>query len=240
MSNGAPTFVHPPSEQYLEAIFNLEEEGREVIQARLAERVGHSAPTVSEVVHRLREAGYIEVTGRSISLTTTGQKLATSVIRKHRLAERLLTDIIGLPWHKVHAEADRWEHVISDDVEARLVEVLGNPATCPHGNPIPGSGVKPEPALVLTDARVGDRVRLARVTELVEFDMEALVYLDEHGFVPGSEAVVVAQGPDGTLVLQVGDGTVVLGAPLAGQLYVATVAAQDDEGRLLARGGGRP
>lgn len=240
MSKGAPTFVHPPSEQYLEAIFNLEEEGREVIQARLAERVGHSAPTVSEVVHRLREAGYIEVTGRSISLTTTGQKLATSVIRKHRLAERLLTDIIGLPWHKVHAEADRWEHVISDDVEARLVEVLGNPATCPHGNPIPGSGVKPEPALVLTDARVGDRVRLARVTELVEFDMEALVYLDEHGFVPGSEAVVVAQGPDGTLVLQVGDGTVVLGAPLAGQLYVATVAAQDDEARLLARGGGRP
>ncbi len=83
-------------------------------------------------------------------------------------------------------------------------------------------------------------MRLARVTELVEFDMEALVYLDEHGFVPGSEAVVVAQGPDGTLVLQVGDGTVVLGAPLAGQLYVATVAAQDDEGRLLARGGGRP
>ncbi len=240
MSNGAPTFVHPPSEQYLEAIFNLEEEGREVIQARLAERVGHSAPTVSEVVHRLRDAGYIEVTGRSISLTTTGQELATSVIRKHRLAERLLTDIIGLPWHKVHAEADRWEHVISDDVEARLVEVLGNPATCPHGNPIPGSGVKPEPALVLTDARVGDRVRLARVTELVEFDMEALVYLDEHGFVPGSEAVVVAQGPDGTLVLQVGDGTVVLGAPLAGQLYVATVAAHDDEARLLARGGGRP
>jgi DtxR family transcriptional regulator, Mn-dependent transcriptional regulator len=240
VSNGAPTFVHPPSEQYLEAIFNLEEEGREVIQARLAERVGHSAPTVSEVVHRLREAGYIEVTGRSISLTSTGQELATSVIRKHRLAERLLTDVIGLPWHKVHAEADRWEHVISDEVEARLVEVLGNPATCPHGNPIPGSGVKPEPALVLTDVRVGDRVRLARVTELVEFDMEALVYLDEHGFVPGSEAVVVAQGPDGTLVLQVGDGTVVLGAPLAGQLYVATVAAQDDESRLLARGGGRP
>jgi DtxR family transcriptional regulator, iron-dependent repressor len=239
VSNGAPTFVHPPSEQYLEAIFNLEEEGREVIQARLAERVGHSAPTVSEVVHRLREAGYIEVTGRSISLTTTGQKLATSVIRKHRLAERLLTDIIGLPWHKVHAEADRWEHVISDEVEARLVEVLGNPATCPHGNPIPGSGVKPEPALVLTDARVGDRVRLARVTELVEFDMEALVYLDQHGFVPGSEAVVVAQGPDGTLVLQVADGTVVLGALLAGQLYVATVAAQEDEARLLARGGER-
>jgi DtxR family Mn-dependent transcriptional regulator len=228
VSIGAPAGVHPPSEQYLEAIFNLEEEGSQVIQARLAERVGHSAPTVSEMVHRLREAGYIEVTGRSISLTASGRKLATSVIRKHRLAERLLTDILGLPWHKVHAEADRWEHVISDDVEERLVEVLGNPSTCPHGNPIPGSGVKPEPATVLADAQVGDRVRLARVTELVEFDLEALVYLDEHGFVPGSEAVVAAQGPDGTLVLEVGGVTVVLGAPLAGQLYVATIGTSDD------------
>jgi DtxR family Mn-dependent transcriptional regulator len=225
VSNGAPAGVHPPSEQYLEAIFNLEEEGSQVIQARLAERVGHSAPTVSEMVHRLREAGYVEVTGRSISLTESGRQLATSVIRKHRLAERLLTDILGLPWHKVHAEADRWEHVISDDVEARLVEVLGNPSTCPHGNPIPGSGAKPEPATVLADSQVGDRVRLARVTELVEFDLEALIYLDEHGFVPGCEAVVAAQGPDGTLVLDVGAVTVVLGAPLAGQLYVATIAA---------------
>ncbi len=223
VSNSAPAGVHPPSEQYLEAIFNLEEEGSQVIQARLAERVGHSAPTVSEMVHRLRESGYIEVTGRSISLTSTGRKLATSVIRKHRLAERLLTDIIGLPWHKVHAEADRWEHVISDDVEERLVEVLGNPSTCPHGNPIPGSGTKPEPATVLAKAQVGDRVRLSRVTELVEFDLEALTYLDKHGFVPGCEAVVAAQGPDGTMVLEVGAGTVVLGAPLAGQLYVATL-----------------
>jgi DtxR family transcriptional regulator, Mn-dependent transcriptional regulator len=242
VSSGAPAGVHPPSEQYLEAIFNLEEEGNQVIQARLAEWVGHSAPTVSEMVHRLREAGYIEVTGRSISLTPAGRKLATSVIRKHMLAERLLTDILGLPWHKVHAEADRWEHVISDDVEARLVEVLGNPSTCPHGNPIPGSGVKPEPATVLADARVGDHVRLARVTEIVEFDLDALVYLDEHGFVPGSEAVVADKGPDGTLVLEAGAGTVVLGTPLASQLYVAQVedgdqrpgASTDDSGQRPA------
>jgi DtxR family transcriptional regulator, Mn-dependent transcriptional regulator len=219
----SPPGVHPPSEQYLEAIFNLEEEGSQVIQARLAERVGHSAPTVSEMVHRLKEAGYVEVAGRSISLTSAGRQLATSVIRKHRLAERLLTDILGLPWHKVHAEADRWEHVISDDVEARLVEVLGNPATCPHGNPIPGSGAKPEPATVLAEAQQGDHVRLSRVTELVEFDLESLVYLDEHGFVPGTEAVVAARAPDGALVLEVAGGTVVLGAPLARQLYVAPV-----------------
>jgi DtxR family Mn-dependent transcriptional regulator len=213
--------VHPPNEQYLEAIFNLEEEGNQVIQARLAERVGHSAPTVSEMVHRLREEGFIEVQGRSLSLTGTGRELATSVIRKHRLAERLLTDVIGLPWHKVHAEADRWEHVISDEVEARLVEVLGNPATCPHGNPIPGSGAQPEPVTVLAEAKAGDRVRLSRMMELVEFDIAALVYLEQHGFMPGSQATVAARGPDGSLVLEVGGTTLVLGASLAALLFVA-------------------
>jgi DtxR family Mn-dependent transcriptional regulator len=214
--------AHPPNEQYLEAIFNLEEEGNQVIQARLAERVGHSAPTVSEMVHRLREEGYIEVRGRSLSLTPAGRQLATSVIRKHRLAERLLTDVIGLPWHKVHAEADRWEHVISDEVEDRLVEILGNPSTCPHGNPIPGSGVQPEPVTVLAKAKVGDRVRLSRMMELVEFDIDALVYLHQHGFIPGCQATVVARGPDGSLVLQVGEDSVVLGASLAALLYVAS------------------
>ena len=212
--------VHPPNEQYLEAIYNLEEEGNQVIQARLAERVGHSAPTVSEMVHRLKEAGYVKVEGRALGLTPTGRVLATSVIRKHRLAERLLTDVIGLPWHKAHEEADRWEHVISDEVEARLVEILGNPATCPHGGPIPGSGFQPEPTTFLAGANVGDRVRLARVMELVEFDMEALIYLEEHNFTPGQEATVAAQGPDGSLVLEVGDQTVVLGASLAKLLCV--------------------
>ena len=191
------TGAHPPNEQYLEAIFNLEEEGSQVIQARLAERVGHSAPTVSEMVHRLREDGFVEVRGRSLSLTPSGRRLATSVIRKHRLAERLLTDIIGLPWHKVHAEADRWEHVISDEVEARLVEILGNPPTCPHGNPIPGSGAQAEPATVLAKAKVGDRVRLSRMMELVEFDLNALVYLEQHNFIPGCRATVVARGRTG-------------------------------------------
>src|ERR1700722_17199498 len=201
-SNAAAPGVHPPNEQYLEGILYLEEEGSQVIQARLAEHVGHSAPTVSEMVHRLKEAGYIEVKGRSISLTDSGRKLATSVIRKHRLAERLLTDVIGPPWHKVHAEADRWEHVISDDVEARLVEILGNPSTCPHGNFIPRSGRAPVPSTVLSEARVGQQVRLARIAEIVELDMDALIYLEEHSFIPGCEATVTAQGPDGRLLLE--------------------------------------
>lgn len=224
-----PPGFHPPNEQYLEAIFNLEEEGNQVIQARLAERVGHTAPTVSEMVHRLRESGYIDVNGRSLSLTDTGRQLAVGVIRKHRLAERLLTDVIGLPWHKVHAEADRWEHVISDDVEQRLVEILGNPATCPHGNPIPGSGVPPVPATSLAEAEVGQRVRLVRVTEQVEFDLAALTYLEEQAFTPGREATVVVKAPDGAMVLQTTEGQLVLGADLTHQLYIHPAATLVDQ-----------
>lgn len=185
--------VHPPTEQYIEAISNLMDEGAQVIQARLAERVGHSAPTVSEMVHRLRDAGLIEVNGHTLTLTSSGRELATSVVRKHRLAERLLADVIGLPWHLVYAEADRWEHVISDEVEALMVELLGNPTTCPHGYPIPGSDFQPVPTTLLADASVGDRVRLNRVMELVNFDREALVYLEERHFLPGCEATVTAR-----------------------------------------------
>jgi len=232
-ANGDRPGVHPPNEQYLEAIFNLEEEGSQVIQARLAERVGHSAPTVSEMVHRLREAGYIEVEGRELTLTGAGRDLATSVIRKHRLVERLLTDVIGLPWHKVHAEADRWEHVISDEVEARLVEVLGNPATCPHGNPVPGSGHAVLQARALSASSLGDRIRLERVSELVEIDTEALVYLEQHGFMPGREATVTARGPDGTIVLDTGGSSVVLGPSLAKLLYVTAVLAPGPQLELV-------
>lgn len=214
--NGERHGLHPPIEQYLETVFYLEEEGAMAIQARLAERLGHSAPTVSEMVHRLQEEGYIEIEGRSINMTSLGRQVATSVIRKHRLAERLLTDVIGLPWHKVHDEADRWEHVISDDVEQRLVEVLGNPATCPHGNPIPGSGHRVDPGAPLADARRGERVKLCRVSEQVELDRDTLVYLERHRFLPGSEATVVGRGPDGTLALEVLEALGVpeaLGAP---------------------------
>ena len=132
---------HPPLEEYLEAIAELEEEGIAVIQARLAERLEHTPASVSEMIHRLRDEGYINIDGRAITLTDDGRSRAESVVRKHRLAERLLTDIIGLPWSQVHLEACRWEHVISDQVEERLVALLGNPTTCPHGNPIPGTPV---------------------------------------------------------------------------------------------------
>src|SRR5688572_22209668 len=125
MSDG----FHPPLEEYLEAIHELEEEGTQVIQARLAERLGHSPPSVSEMVKRLAADGFVSVHNRSVTLTAKGRTRAESVVRKHRLAERLLTDIIGLEWHKAHVEACRWEHVISDEVEARLVVLLDHPTT---------------------------------------------------------------------------------------------------------------
>jgi DtxR family Mn-dependent transcriptional regulator len=213
---------HPPLEEYLEAIHELAEEGTQVIQARLAERVGHSAPAVSEMIRRLKSEGYLTVEDRAVHLTAKGQKRAASVVRKHRLAERLLTDIIGLPWHKAHLEACRWEHVISDEVEDRLVELLGNPETCPHGNPIPGSGGRiPSNLVALSSRHGGDEIRLERVTEQVEIDLDALAYLSEAGFIPGADARVAARGPDGTLTIELGEHTIALGPALADQLFVS-------------------
>jgi DtxR family Mn-dependent transcriptional regulator len=214
---------HPPLEEYLEAIWELEEEGAQVIQARLAEHLGHSAPSVSEMVRRLRADGYVAAKGRILTLTETGRQRAESVVRKHRIAERFLTDIVGLPWHKTHIEACRWEHVISDEVEERLVALLSNPATCPHGNPIPGAGGPERDLHALAETQPGDKVRLERVTEQVEVDLDALIYLDSHGFIPGVAAEVRSRAPDGTLTLDMGDGTIALGPTLARQLYVARV-----------------
>jgi DtxR family transcriptional regulator, Mn-dependent transcriptional regulator len=212
---------HPPLEEYLEAIHELEEEGTVCIQARLAERVGHSAPSVSEMVRRLRLDGYVVVEDRAVMLTEKGRTRAESVVRKHRLAERLLTDVIGLPWHKAHVEACRWEHVISDEVEERLVELLNHPTTCPHGNPIPGTDGHRQELVALAGAEPGDQVRLERVTEQVEIDMESLTYLSVHGFVTGADALVRAKAPDGTLTLEVGAEMIALGPALASQLFVA-------------------
>src|ERR1700741_708314 len=149
---------HDTTEEYLEAILEIEEEGIVPIRARLVERLGLSAPAVSETVNRLVDHGYAELLDdRSLRLTDKGRQVATSIVRRHRLAERLLVDVIGLEWEKVHKEADRWEHAISADVEEKLVALLGDPATCPHGNPIPGSAHTPDTlrALPLTQSAPG-------------------------------------------------------------------------------------
>ncbi len=202
----------------------LAEEGVPVIQARIAERLGRSAPSVSEMLDRLIEDGYVTRDGRRLSLTASGRALAEKVVRKHRLAERLLVDVIGLEWHKVHREAGRWEHVISDDVEERLVELLGDPATCPHGNPIPGShsaapAVETRP---LAEVGVGERVRLLRVSEEVELNLGSLTLLDEGGFIPGAVARVGGRDTDGTVEVTVegGDEALRVSRDLSDRLFV--------------------
>jgi DtxR family Mn-dependent transcriptional regulator len=212
---------HPPVEEYLETIFALEEEGIPVIQARLAERLGKAAPSVSEMLDRLEGDGLITRSARQITMTEKGAALAEGVVRKHRLAERLLVDVIGLDWDKAHVEAGRWEHVISDDVEERLVVLLGNPTTCPHGNPIPG--VEPDgPAQRrLAEAQPGERIRLERITESVEHDAASLSYLGDHGLTPGTTARIEERAPDGTLTLAVDGETVALGPAITRRMYVA-------------------
>jgi DtxR family transcriptional regulator, Mn-dependent transcriptional regulator len=220
----APQEFHPPVEEYLETMLSLVEEGIPVIQARIAERLGRAAPSVSEMLERLIDDGYVSRHGRRLDLTGSGRALAEKVVRKHRLAERLLVDVIGLEWHKVHREAGRWEHVISDDVEARLIELLGDPATCPHGNPIPGSGSVSAPVRTrpLTEVGSGERVRLVRISEEVELNLGSLTLLGEGGFIPGVVAQVGGRDEEGNLEVRVegGDEILHLSTRLTDRLFV--------------------
>ncbi len=217
---------HPPLEEYLEAVLALEEEGVAVIQARLVERLGLSAQSVSEMVQRLVAEGYLCRAGRGLELSGAGRRRAESVVRRHRLAERLLVDVLGIDWHLAHAEAGRWEHVISDEVERRLEEVLGHPTTCPHGNPIPGAGADLASQRPMSDSSPGETIRLARITERVETDAEALQLLHGLGLQPGSEATVRDRRPDGSVTLLLdgdADRVVQLSGPLCRRLYVVEV-----------------
>ena len=202
---------HDTTEEYLEAILEIEEEGTIPIRARLVERLGLSAPAVSETVNRLVDHGYAQLLDdRSLRLTDKGRKVATSIVRRHRLAERLLVDVIGLEWEKVHKEADRWEHAISADVEEKLVRLLGDPATCPHGNPIPGSSHKVEgPASVPLSQMQPGPVVVRRISEKVEIDEDAIAFLAGAELTPGSNAEVVGTSADGVRVKSAtGDQTV--------------------------------
>lgn len=222
MSDG----FHPPLEEYLETVLALEEEDVPVIQARLVERLGHTPQAVSEMIRRLGDEGYVARSGRGLALTEKGRTRAESVVRKHRLAERFLVDIVKLPWDKAHDEAGRWEHVISDDVEERFNELLGYPTTCPHGNPIPGTKRDPAPQIPMTEIGEGAEVTLARITEQLEVDHQALRYLSNHGFIPGCRAKVRSRAPDGTLTLELTANsestTVAIGPRMGRQLYVTT------------------
>ncbi len=204
------------TEMYLRTIFELEEEGIVPLRARIAERLSQSGPTVSQTVARMERDGLVKVEGdRHLELTPTGRTLAVRVMRKHRLAECLLVDVIGLPWEQVHVEACRWEHVMSEEVERRLITLLDMPLTCPHGNPIPGLSelgadaavAESEPLALMTEVAtaVGMPVVVQRISEQVQGDPELMRKLKQFGIQPGRE-VTLAAGDDGIRVTS-GDET---------------------------------
>jgi DtxR family Mn-dependent transcriptional regulator len=216
----APEY-HPAFEEYCEAIFELNEDDVDVIQARIAERLEVSRPAVSEMIRKLETEGLVEVDGR-IALTTDGQALAESVVRRHRLAERFLTDILGLSWAEAHKEAGKWEHVISDSVEVAMDRVLGEPTTCPHGNPIPGTNYTAPDADPLVDVPVGTSFTVRRIPEELEFAPGMLEFLEEADILPGRTGVVTASSPDGTTTVEVGGAHIGIGAFAAARILVTT------------------
>ncbi|MEG3614339.1 metal-dependent transcriptional regulator [Isoptericola haloaureus] len=224
------------TEMYLKTIYELGEEGITPLRARIAERLGHSGPTVSQTVARMERDGLVVVTGdRHLELTADGQEKAVRVMRKHRLAERLLTDVIKLDWPQVHNEACRWEHVMSDLVERRLVTLLDHPHHDPYGNPIPGlselgeqyeempflEGVQSLPLFLQGASDDGAAVVLQRIAEPVQVDDEFLERLSDAGLLPGVSIEVERAGDDYVVRTADGDGALELPEDLAKHLFVA-------------------
>lgn len=209
--------------QYCEAIFELAEDDVEVIQARVAERLGVSRPAVSEMMKRLDADGFIELRGNVIQLTERGSTFAELVVRRHRLAERMLTDILGLSWAEAHAEAGRWENVISPAVERAINRILGDPTTCPHGNPIPGSDYRPPETVLLATIRPGDRFQVSRIPEELEFTPGLLQYLEDASVTPGRHGSVTACSPDGTVTVCIDDQHIGIGQYAASRIMVAVL-----------------
>lgn len=209
------------TEEYLAAIYELEEEGVRVVQARIAARLGLSRASVSEQVARLGRMKLVRVEGRTIALTEHGRTIAEDTVRRHRMAERFLTDVLKMPWHKAHDEASRFQGAISEEVERRITALLGGPATCPHGNPIPGTGARTRRDLKpLNQFAPGKTVVLERMTEDVELHTDALWYFERNGLVPGARLRVTEVSPDGTMSLEVGRRRPSLGPKLADNLWV--------------------
>jgi DtxR family Mn-dependent transcriptional regulator len=208
-------------------------EGDVVIGARLAEKFRVAPPTVTEMLKRLVGAGYITMDPRRhITLTPAGVELAEAVLRRHRLTERFLVDMLGMQWHQVHEEALRLEHHISGAVEARVVMALDHPTTCPHGNPIPGyvpnarHYLADHGALRLRDSAPGRVLEILCVSEVVEDEEELISYLHERGLTPGTRLMLVGAAPDkGTVELRVGDRSVTVPERVAYALWVVPQAS---------------
>ncbi|WP_139417835.1 metal-dependent transcriptional regulator [Agromyces laixinhei] len=222
------------TEMYLRTILDLEEENIVPLRARISERLGHSGPTVSQTVARMERDGLVVVSGdRHLELTPDGRSKAVHVMRKHRLAERLLSDVIGLEWEFVHDEACRWEHVMSEQVERRLIEILGSPRESPYGNPIPGLeelGLLPSDPFMSGVVNLVEAVDASeepirgvvrRLGEPMQFDPELLAQMRQAGVMPGAAATFRRVG--GYVLVEVDgvDGGLELPSEVAGHLFIA-------------------
>ncbi|MDT0213186.1 metal-dependent transcriptional regulator [Rothia sp. ARF10] len=225
------------TEMYLRTVFELEEEGITPLRARIAERLGHSGPTVSQTVARMERDGLLSVAGdRHIELSEEGRRLATRVMRKHRIAERLLVDVIGLEWEYVHDEACRWEHVMSDRVERKILALLADHAESPYGNPIPGLEEFGEALAedfrmgLSTLSEVADTapvtVTVRRIGEPAQNDHEALGLLTAAGLLPGQLATVRRENGRVIAALEGSDETTGVSLPddIATHVFVARAA----------------
>jgi len=222
-SNGG----HPePTEvisRYLEALFYMWSEGEPPRSARLADWLGVSRPTVTVALRRMARDGMVRMNGRKeIELTAAGRLVAESIVRRHRIMERWLTDVLGLDWVTADSEAARLEHAVSETVERRLYEVLGRPRTCPHGNPIPGHSKASPKERRLAGLPEGGRAAISRVSEVAEREAPLLLaYLDERGLVPGREVdVVEVDGIGRTIRIRAGKREVTLSHDTAAKLWV--------------------
>ena len=214
---------HPAFEEYCEAIFELREDDVDVIQARIADRLELSRPAVSEMIRRMEGAGLVEINGGAIRLLPDGHALAETVVRRHRLAERFLTDMLGLSWAEAHDEAGRWEHVISPTVELAMMRALGDPTTCPHGNPIPGTDYQPPTSVTLNTLSVGQSFTVSRIPEELEFTPGLLEFLESSSLLPGHSGTVTALAPKGITIVEI-DGQTVEIDQFATQRILVTAA----------------
>ena len=214
-----------PTENYLIAIQTLHDEGLRCIPARIAERMEVSAPTVTEALRRMEKAQYLtHGPNREVELTESGQTIALALMRRHRIVERWLTDVLGLDWASAHEEAHHLEHAISDDVAERIWTSMNCPDSCPHGNPIVPADPEVQAVvekLRLRDVEQGTTVVLQRISELAEDNRDLMMFFEDKGFRPGARIDVVDRGPlNDTLMVTVGGATAALSEDTASYLWV--------------------
>lgn len=221
----AKATAHPSEtiEDYLQTIYSLETEGERVISARLARWMRVTPPTAWGTVQRMQRDGMVEIDAKkTIRLTNKGRELAEGVARRHRISERFLSDFLGLGWAEAHEEAHHFEHGMTDVIERRIFKLLGNPATCPHGSPIPGTGATLSPDLVPLDRlEPGGSATLRFISEELEEDSELLHYLERHRLKPGQRVTVEEKVlSTGVIIVNVDGESVSLGLSVAGRIRV--------------------